>query len=65
MWNFLLAIGTGAAIGKTGTARRVIRPLVLLFAIGIVVAGLIYAIAVFKAVSERSESLHVHAHSTR
>ena len=40
------------------------RLIVLLLLIGIVVAGLIYAAAVFHAISERSEQPHVHAHST-
>ena len=52
------------AIGATKTARRLLKPIVILFCIGIVIAGLIYAYVVFQAVSERSNSPHVHAHST-
>ena len=52
------------AIGTTRTARRLLKPLVILFCIGVLVAGLIYAFVVLKAVSERSNSPHVHAHST-
>ncbi len=40
------------------------RLIVLLLLVGVVVAGLIYAAAVFHAVSERSTPPHVHAHST-
>jgi cytoskeletal protein RodZ len=36
----------------------------LIFLIGVLAAGLIYSMVVFKAVSERSQSPHVHAHST-
>jgi hypothetical protein len=40
-------------------------PFVTVFAAGLVLAGLIYAYVVFKAVNERSHSPHVHAHSSR
>ena len=40
-------------------------PFVTVLAIGITVAGLIYAIVVFKAIDERNSVPHVHAHSTR
>jgi len=36
----------------------------LIFLIGVLAAGLIYSFVVFKAVSEGSQSPHVHAHST-
>lgn len=52
------------AVGATKTARRLLKPIVILFCIGIVIAGLIYAYTVFHAASERSEQHHVHAHST-
>jgi len=39
-------------------------PVLVIFLIGILAAGLIYAVAVFTAVSERSQTPHVHAHST-
>jgi hypothetical protein len=39
-------------------------PLLAIFLAGILVAGLIYTYVVFKAISERSQSPHVHAHST-
>ena len=60
MWEFL----TGFFFARATGLSRVIRPLLLLFLVGVVVAGFIYAAVVFKAVSERSNSPHVHAHST-
>jgi hypothetical protein len=36
----------------------------LIFLTGVLVAGLIYSFVVLKAVSERSQPSHVHAHST-
>lgn len=65
MWNFLLALFVGSAVGSTRTAQRLVRPLLVLFAIGVVIAGLIYACVVFKAVLERSQAPHVQSHSTR
>ena len=65
MWNFLVALGAGSAIGKTKTARRLWRPVVILFFAGVLIAGLIYVYVVFHAVSERSRPPHVHTHSTR
>ena len=38
-------------------------PVLAIFLIGILSAGLIYAVSVFRAVSERSQHFHVHAHS--
>ena len=64
MWNFLLAFFFGSAVANTRTGRSILRPLLLLFLISIVVAGFIYAFVVFQAISERSHSSHVHAHST-
>jgi hypothetical protein len=63
MWNFLLALGAGSAIGKTKTAQRFWKPVVILFFVAVLIAGVIYSCVVFKAVSERSNSPHVHAHS--
>ncbi len=64
MWNFLLALFAGTTVGTTRTARRSIKPIVSILAIGFLIAGVIYACVVFKAVSERSQHPHVHAHST-
>ena len=38
-------------------------PFVAIFAIGLIIAGLIYTYVVFQAVTERSQTPHVHAHS--
>jgi len=38
-------------------------PFVTLFAIGIIIAGIVCVAVVVKAVSERSNPPHVHAHS--
>ena len=51
------------ALKKLGLARP-LRYLILLFLAGCLIAGIIYASVVLKAVSERSNSPHVHAHST-
>lgn len=50
------------ALKKLGLARP-LRYLFLLFLLGCLIAGMVYAYVVFKAVSERSEQHHVHAHS--
>jgi hypothetical protein len=63
MWE-LWGHPIGGAIGTTRTARRLLKPLVKLFAIGVLIAGLIYAYVVFQAIAERSQHPHVHAHST-
>jgi len=39
-------------------------PVLVIFLIGVLAAGLIYSMVVFKAVLERSQPSHVHAHST-
>ena len=62
MWNFLLAIGAGCAIAASRLGRLV-KPLLILAAIGVLVAGMIYASVVLKAVYERSQHPHVHTHS--
>ena len=65
MWDYGTAHGVGGALGATRFARRWGRLLLKLFALGVVIAGLIYTYVVFHAVSERSPHPHVHAHSTR
>ena len=64
MWEFLMGLFIGDALNKSplGSFVRLFMKLVV---IGILVAGLIYTYVVFRAVSERSHSPHVHAHSTR
>lgn len=59
MWDFL----TGFFMVRA-TGSRFIRILLFIFLAGALIAGVIYAIVVLKAVSERSNSPHVHAHRT-
>jgi len=40
-------------------------PVLLIFLVGVLAAGLVYAGVVFNAISERSHPSHVHTHSTR
>jgi ABC-type Na+ efflux pump permease subunit len=65
MWNFLLALFVGSAVGSTRTAQRLVRPVLILFFIGVLIAGCIYACVVFRVASQRSHSPHVHAHSSQ
>jgi uncharacterized membrane protein YcaP (DUF421 family) len=64
MWEFLMGLLIGDAIGKSSVGRFV-RPLLMLFVVGIVVVGMIYAYVFISAVTERSHPSHVHTHSTR
>jgi hypothetical protein len=50
------------ALKRLGLARP-LRYLFLLFLAGCLIAGIVYTYVVFHAVSERSNSPHVHAHS--
>lgn len=61
MFWFLVDILTLRRLGL----GKPFRYAILLLVLGAVIAGLIYTGVVFKAVSERSQSPHVHAHSTR
>jgi hypothetical protein len=60
MWNFLLGYLFGQATGIS----RIVRPLLWLVLIGAIIAGIIYASAVFNAVNERNQAPHVQPHST-
>ena len=60
MWNVLL----GFLIGHTPGISRYVRALLVVIAIGIIIAGLIYAVVVMQAVSERSSASHVPTHRT-
>ena len=64
MWNFIIGIFLRKYSVKHSYWRRLMRPLLILLGIGVVVAGFIYASVVFHAATERSQSPHVHAHST-
>jgi hypothetical protein len=59
MWNFLLGFFLGRGIG----AERWGRAVLLLMAVGVVLAGLIYTAVVFRAVQERTTG-HVYTYST-
>ena len=59
MWEFLM----GFLFAHTTGFSRYIRHLLVLFAIGVLVAGLIYACEVLNAANERSHAFHDHAHS--
>jgi hypothetical protein len=63
MWEFL-GHPIAGAIGTTRTARRLLKPAIKLFVLGVVIAGVIYAYVMFKAVYERSQAPNVHIHST-
>jgi len=62
MWEFLLALFVGGGLGSTRTAQRLVKPILTLFIIGVLIAGLIYAFIVFTAVSERNNVHHVSTH---
>ena len=61
LWN---GYGFGGAFGASRFGRRVIKPALKLFVLGVVIAGLIYTYVVLNAVRERSHDPHVHADST-
>ncbi len=65
MWNNGNGSSIGDALGALGLGRGFVKPLLKLFLIGVLIAGMIYAYVVFHAVSLRSRPRHVHAHSTR
>ena len=59
MWNFLL----GFLFARTTGISRTVRILLVLSAVGILVAGLIYSVVVMQALNQRSHSPHVHTDS--
>jgi hypothetical protein len=61
MWEFLI----GFFIGRATGLWRYMRYILAIIAIGVLIAGFIYAIAVFHAVQERMSGHHVQHHSTR
>lgn len=61
MWDFLLGFLFARATGIS----RFVRAILVLVAIGVVIAGVIYACVVFRAVQKRSQHPHVQTHSTR
>ncbi len=63
MWE-ILGHPIGGAIGTTRMARWLLKPLLKLFAIGVLIAGLIYTYVMLKVVDERSQTPHVHSRNT-
>lgn len=64
MWRSGNGSSIGDALGALGFGRGYVKPLLKLFLVGVAIAGMIYAFVVFKAVSERSNTPHVHSHNT-
>jgi flagellar basal body-associated protein FliL len=64
MSNFWTGYGFGGAFGASRLGRRIIKPALKLFIVVIIIAGLIYAFVIFKAVNQRSQPRHVHPHSS-
>jgi hypothetical protein len=60
MWEFLMGIFIGKAIGKSAMGRFVM-PALKLVALGILISGLIYTYVFVKAALERRHDTHVHA----
>jgi hypothetical protein len=60
MWNFLMAFFIGSAIGRTRVAQRLLKPVLMLVAFGILISGLIYTYVFVTAALERSHDTHVH-----
>lgn len=61
MWEFLLGFLFAHATGIS----RFVRAILVLVAIGVVIAGTIYVSVVFRAVQERNQHPHAHTHSSR
>jgi len=60
MWEFLMGFFFARATGLD----RFVRFLLVLFAIGILIAGVIYTGVFLRAAIERSSAPHVYAHHT-
>jgi hypothetical protein len=65
MSNFWTGYGFGGAFGASRFGRRVIKLALKLLVVGVLIAGLIYAIVTINAANQRSHSPHVHAHGSR
>ncbi len=59
MFRFVLQV----AFIRRVLELRIVRLALLVIFLGAVVAGAIYTYVIFEAVSQRSHSPHVHAHS--
>ncbi|MBW4039100.1 MAG: hypothetical protein HIU91_09540 [Acidobacteria bacterium] len=65
MANFWTGYGFGGAFGASRFGRRIIKPALKLFIVGVIIAGFIYAYLMFRAVNQRSQSPHVHLHNSQ
>lgn len=61
MFRFVLQV----AFIRRVLQSRIVRLMLLLVFLGAVVAGAIYTYVIFQAVTQRSHSPHVHAHSSQ
>ncbi len=61
MFRFVLQV----AFIRRVLQLRIVRLMLLLVFLGAVVAGAIYTYVIFQAVTQRSHSPHVHAHSSQ
>jgi len=61
MFRFVLQV----AFIRRVLQLRIVRLMLLLIFLGAVVAGAIYTYVIFQAVTQRSHSPHVHAHSSQ
>jgi hypothetical protein len=59
MWNFLLGFLFARATGIS----RFVRPLLVLVLFGVLIAGVLYALVVLRAVNQRSHAPNVHTSS--
>jgi hypothetical protein len=56
MWEFLLGLLFARATGIS----RFVRAILVVLAIGAIIAGVIYASVIFLGIQERSQHPHVH-----
>ena len=61
MFRFVLQV----AFIRRVLQLRIVRLMLLLVFLGAVVAGAIYTNVIFQAITQRSHSPHVHAHSSQ
>lgn len=61
MFRFVLQV----AFIRRVLQLRIVRLMLLLVFLGAVVAGAIYTYVIFQAITQRSHSPHVHAHSSQ
>jgi hypothetical protein len=65
MWNVLLAFLFGHTVANSKSGRRILRPLLILFVVGVLAAAFVYVYVILNAVSERNNIHHVSTHSSR